>query len=125
MLSLAAQSYRFSELFPASGVGQVIFFTSVRVLPTRTRTETILLFSDPNGWLCPGSGDDAQALEDVSRPVAQIRASVSLLARLRPEKAGALSFQEGFVGFQPIVYFMEESQFTLPISGRKLFPCRN
>lgn len=65
------------------------------------------------------------AQEDVSRPVAQILASVSLLARLRPEKAGALSFWEGFVGIQPTVSLVEESQFTLPISSQKLFPCSN
>lgn len=58
-LSPAAQSHCFSELFPASGIGQVIYFTSVGVRSTRTGTETILLFSDPSGQLCPGFGDAA------------------------------------------------------------------
>lgn len=41
---------------------------------TRTGTETMLLFLDPSGQLCPG--DTAWSQEDVSRLVAPILASV-------------------------------------------------
>lgn len=103
----------------SSGLGQVIFFTSVRVNSTRTGTETMLLLS------AVGSSDQVTMLGlgklfqgHGCNPCKCLSLSQKQTAGLMEvwKSRGSGSWGEG-LGFQPTVYLGEEGQFALPSSA--------